>query len=92
MLKEEHASDIDVEAEKKAAKETADTGYKDAVKEMGGSEKVVTVDKTEMTEEKSVENIAVADGDIDMEAEKIASKEAADAAYLEAIREMDQED
>jgi len=101
MLKEEQVSDIDVEAEKKAAKETADTGYKDAVKEMGGSEKIVTskpvVEKTEMVEdekaeEKSVEKVAVADGDIDPEAEKIAAKDAAEAAYLEAIKEMDQED
>ena len=94
--KAEQAADIDVEAEKKAAKEMADTGYKDAVKEMGGSETIVTskstVEKTEMVEEKSVGKAAVADGDIDPEAEKAAAKDAADAAYLEAIREMDQED
>ncbi len=95
-LEAEQGAGIDLEAEQKAAKEAADAGYKSAVKEMGGSENIVTskptVEKTEMAEEKSVEKAAVTDGDIDVEAEKIASKEAADAAYLEAVREMDKED
>lgn len=88
---------IDVKTEKITAKKIADAGYKDAVKEMGGVENIVTptptVETTKMVEEKSAaEEIVVVDGDIDVEAEKIASKEAADIAYLEAIKEMDLED
>lgn len=92
----EHGHGINLEAEQKAARATAEVSYENAVLEMGGSAQSDTAkpaaEKKEMAEGKSVEKPSVAHGDIDVESEKIAAQKAADAAYLEAVREMDQEE
>jgi len=46
----------------------------------------------ETVESKMVVKVEISEGDIDIEAEQRAKKEIADTAYLEAVREMDQED
>jgi len=85
---------IDQKSEKKAAKESADESYKSAVKVMGGEE-VVSTPKKIVKNVKPVKVEAgkqdVAGSNIDVEAEKMAAIKAADAVYLEAVREMEKE-
>ena len=81
------STEIDPDAEKKAAKDAADTKYWEAVQEIRKSEsEIIAVEKISTEKETPEKKSEIAD--IDLDAEKIAAKEAADKKYLEAIQEM----
>ncbi len=81
------STEIDPDAEKKAAKDAADTKYWEAVQEIRKSESgIIAVEKVSTEKETPEKKAEIAD--IDLDAEKIAAKEAADKKYLEAIEEM----
>ena len=81
------STEIDPDAEKKAAKDAADKQYWEAVQEIRKSEsEIIAVEKISTEKETPEKKSEIAD--IDLDAEKIAAKEAADKKYLEAIQEM----
>lgn len=89
-------ADIDLDAEKRAARDAADRKYWEAVQAMRKAEAGVLAVQTRAGEtvvtqkETPVKKIEATD--IDLDAEKRAAKEAADKEYLEAVQEMDEDE
>ena len=87
--KKAETTDIDLDAEKKAARDAADKTYFEAVQEMNqGQVEKIAVAKTSVEHEIPAKKAETTD--IDLDAEKKAAKDAADKAYLEAVQEMNQ--